>query len=58
MSKSIIDMTPEEQQEYMDDHGYQRCRCPQCHTTWVTDSGDPCPNGCLNDDGEELEPND
>lgn len=31
-------------EEWAEDHGYQRSRCPICKRTFYTDSNDPCPH--------------
>jgi len=41
--------------DWADDHGYVHCICPRCHRHFWTDSGDPCPSGCFDDEYRQKE---
>lgn len=36
--------TQEEKEQWADDHGYMRYRCPKCHKTFYDDSSPVCPS--------------
>lgn len=40
---SLIWGSREEKEQWADDHGYSRYRCPKCHKTFWTDSAVECP---------------
>lgn len=50
MSKPYSMMDSDERQEWADDHGYVRYRCPVCHRIFHSDSGPEgqcCPDEAL-----------